>query len=44
MLENQNSLGELLFRACTGSLGKKLDESLDADYVVEHVSSKIDCD
>ena len=26
-LENQNSLGELLWRACTGSLEEKLDES-----------------
>ena len=26
-LENQTSLGELLRRACTGSLGEKLDES-----------------
>ena len=25
-------------------LGEKLDESSDADYVVEHVPSKIDCD
>ena len=26
-LENQNSVGEPLSRACTGSLGEKLDES-----------------
>ena len=43
-LENQNSVGELLWRACTGSLGEKLDEPWNADYVVEHIPSKIDCD
>ena len=41
-LENQNSLGELLWRACAGSLGEKLDDSWDADYVVEHVPSQTD--
>ena len=28
---------ERIWRACKGSLGEKLDESWDADYVVEHV-------
>ena len=42
-LENQDSLGELICRACDGSLGKKLDESRSAEYVVEHTPTKIDC-
>ena len=43
-LENQHSFGVLFLSACTGNLEEKLDESLDADFIVEHVSSKIDCD
>ena len=43
-LENENSLGELLWRACTRSLGQKLDEPWHADCVVEHMPSWIDCD
>ena len=40
-MENQNSFGELLWRACTRSLGEKLDESCNADFVVERAPSKI---
>ena len=42
-LENQNSLGELLWRARRGHMGNKLDEPWSADFVVEHVSAKADC-
>ena len=40
-LENQNSFGDLLLRACPGCLGEKLDESWDADYIVEHTPSNL---
>ena len=41
-LENQNSLGEVPWKTCTGSLGEKLDESWYAYYVVEHDWSKLE--
>ena len=44
LFHNCMSFRELLWRACTKCSGEKLDESWDADYIVEHVSSKLDCD
>ena len=40
--QNQKNFGDLFLKSMHRKVWEKLDESRDADYVVQHVSSKLD--